>query len=169
MIAILLHTPWWVFALFALLLALGIQALRPRVIPVWRLLVTPGLFIAWGIVSLLLRLTLSAPFILFDWALAAVVGAVLAWTTIRPDETRIEPSGVAVPGSVLPLARNMLIFFAKYALTVAAVLAPAQQAQLALWDIAISGISAGFFLGWLARLGLANRRAPRADLAVQSR
>jgi hypothetical protein len=51
-IGILLHTPWWVFVVFALLLALGIQALRPRVVSAWRLLVTPGIFIAWGLVSL---------------------------------------------------------------------------------------------------------------------
>jgi uncharacterized protein DUF6622 len=164
MIAVLLHTPWWVFAVFALLLVFGVQALRPRVVPLWRLLVTPGVFITWGLVSLVLRLTPSSPLVLPDWLVAAAVGGVLAWITVRPARMRIEATGIAVPGSALPLVRNMLIFSAKYALSVAAVLAPAQQPHLALWDIAVSGASAGYFLGWLAQVALVYRRAPRAGL-----
>jgi hypothetical protein len=117
MIAIFLHMPWWVFALFALLVALGVQALRPRVVPLWRLLVTPAIFIAWGLVSLVLQLTASAPLFLFDWLITAAVGALLSWITMQPAAMRIEAGGVAVPGSALPLVRNLLIFSAKYALT----------------------------------------------------
>jgi hypothetical protein len=159
---ILLHTPWWAFAVFALLLVLGVQALRPRVIAPWRLLVTPAVFIGWGLVSLMLRLMPSSPLLPFDWLIAAFVGVGLAWITTRSDAMRVEAAGIAVPGSPLPLARNMLIFSAKYALTVAAVLAPARQSELALWDIAVSGVSAGYFLGWLARIALVYRSAPRS-------
>ena len=42
---ILHSTPWWVFALFALLMWLGFQALRSRTLPLWRLLITPAIFI----------------------------------------------------------------------------------------------------------------------------
>ena len=166
MIAVLLHTPWWVFAVFALLLVLGVQALRPRVVPLWRLLVTPGIFITWGLVSLALRLTPSSPLILLDWLAAAAVGGVLAWIPRRPARMHIDTAGIAVPGSALPLVRNLLIFSTKYALTVAAVLVPAQQPQLALWDIAVSGASAGYFLGWLAHVALVYRHAPRADVVA---
>ena len=163
---ILLHTPWWVFAVFAVLLVLGIQALRPRVIPAWRLLATPAIFIGWGLVSLALRLTASSPALAPDWLLAAALGAGLAWITTRPDAVRIVAEGIAVPGSPLPLARNLLIFSAKYALTVAAVLAPARQGEIALWDIAVSGISAGYFLGWLVSLALVYLRSRQADPAL---
>jgi hypothetical protein len=163
---ILLNTPWWVLALFAVLVLLGIQALRPRTVPVWRLLVVPIIFIAWGIVSLVRQS--SSSFLLFDWLLAAAVGGALARITTRPGEMRIERAGVALPGSVLPLARNMLIFFAKYALAAAAATTPAQRAQLAVWDIAVSGLSAGYFLGWLVHFALVYRRASRGVLAVQT-
>ena len=165
---ILLHTPWWAFAVFGLLLLLGLQALRPRVIPAWRLLVTPAIFIGWGLVSLALRLTAS-PMLALDWVIAAALGAGLAWVTTRTDAMRVEAGGIAVPGSALPLARNLLIFSAKYALTVAAVMAPAWQGEIALWDIAVSGISAGYFLGWLGRVALVYRRTPRAELALLPR
>jgi hypothetical protein len=167
-INIVAHTPWWVFAVLALLLGLGVQALRPRVVPLWRLLVTPGIFISWGLISLVLRLASASPLVLLDWLVAAAGGGMLAWISIRPGQMRIDAAGIAVPGSALPLVRNMLIFSAKYTLTVAAVLAPAQQAHLALWDIAVSGMSAGYFLGWLAHVALVYRRSPRADLVAQS-
>lgn len=163
---ILLHTPWWVFAVLALLLVLGVQALRPRVIAPWRLLVTPAIFIGWGLVSLALRLATSSPVLALDWAVAAALGAGLAWITTGTDAVRVEAAGIAVPGSPLPLVRNMLIFSAKYALTVAAVLAPARQGEIAILDIAVSGISAGYFLGWLGQIARVYLHARRADLAL---
>jgi hypothetical protein len=64
---ILLNTPWWVFALFVMLVLLGVQALRPRTIPVWRLLITPGVFIVWGVISLILQPSVSSSFLWLDW------------------------------------------------------------------------------------------------------
>src|SRR5579863_140752 len=108
---ILLHTPWWVFAVFASLLALGLQALRPRVVALWRLLLTPAIFIAWGLVSLALRLAPASPItgalLVLDWLAAAAAGGALAWTTTRPAAMRVEATGIAVPGSAVPLVRNM--------------------------------------------------------------
>jgi hypothetical protein len=151
---ILRNTPLWVFALFALLAWLGIQALRPRTVPLWRLLATPVIFIGWGVVSLALR---SSPILIADWLVAALIGAGIAWTTVRLDTARIDGGHVTMPGSVLPLIRNLLIFSAKYAIGVAIAMAPGASADLAIWDIAISGLSAGYFAGWLTRLALAYR------------
>jgi hypothetical protein len=160
------NTPWWAFAVLALLLALGVQALRPRIIPLWRLLVTPGIFIAWGLVSLVLRLGPGSSLYLLDWLVAAGVGAALSWITTRPTAMRIDPGGVAMPGSIVPLIRNLLIFSAKYALTAAAAFDPAHRQDLAFWDIAVSGASAGYFIGWLAHLARLYRRGPRGELVV---
>jgi hypothetical protein len=46
------NTPWWAFVLLALLVVLGVQALQPRMIAVWRLLIVPATFIVWGVISL---------------------------------------------------------------------------------------------------------------------
>jgi hypothetical protein len=166
-INILLNTPWWVFALFVMLVLLGVQALRPRTIPVWRLLITPGVFIAWGLISLTLQPSVSSSFLWLDWLAAAAIGCTIAWLTTRaPDIQRA--SIVVVPGSAVTLVRNMVIFAAKYGLAVAAAIAPAQRQQLALWDVAVSGASAGYFLGWLAILGLAYWRATGPALVAQS-
>lgn len=45
---ILIHTPVWVWMLLAFLLWQGIQAMRPRRTPIWRALIVPVAFIAWG-------------------------------------------------------------------------------------------------------------------------
>jgi hypothetical protein len=165
---VLQHTPWWVFALFALLTWLGVQALRPRDVPVWRLLITPAIFILWGVASLVMQST-SAPILVADWSAAAVVGAALAWTTSRLERIKIDrvQQRVSLPGSASTLIRNLLIFSAKYGLGAAAAMMPVWRSDLALWDIAVSGASAGYFLGWLARLALAYRQASGPNLAQQ--
>lgn len=147
---ILLHTPSWVFGLFALLSWLGLQAMRARSLPIWRLLVTPAIFIGWGAASLVAQ---ASPILIADWLFAAATGAAIAWSTSRLHGVTIDRTNhlVSLPGSAVPLVRNLLIFLAKYALGVTAVIIPASHPQLAFWDIAISGVSAGYFLGWLIR------------------
>jgi hypothetical protein len=45
------NTPIWVFVLFALLLVLGFQSLKPRTLPLWRLLIVPAVFIGWRLLT----------------------------------------------------------------------------------------------------------------------
>ncbi len=70
---ILAHTPWWVFAVLAVLIVTGIQALRPRVIAAWRLLIVPAIFIAWGIASVSIRAS-AVHSLALDWLAAVVIG-----------------------------------------------------------------------------------------------
>jgi hypothetical protein len=164
LLAILTHTPPWVFLVFALLLILGVQALRPRSIALARVFVTPLVFVGWGLLSLVLaaRTTPIAP---VAWALTAAAGGALALLSVRLEGLRAEPGGrIHLPGSVLPLTRNMLIFAAKYVLAATMAQHPDMRAQLLLWDIAVSGASAGYFIGWTARLLLAYRRAAAAPI-----
>ncbi len=165
MLAIIQHTPLWVFALLAALVVLGVQALRPREVTIWRLLVVPAAFIAWGIASPTAKAATS-PFLGVDWVVMAAIGvAIAAWTT-RLDGVRIDYAmgRVRVPGSAVPLVRNLSIFLVKYGLTAATAVAPALQGTLSPWDIAVSGLTAGYFIGWAARFALKYRagRQPQA-------
>ncbi len=159
-LTILRNTPWFVFVLFAVILTFGLQALQSRVVPVWRLVVTPAAFIAWGLSSLALQ-SVASPILWGDWLAAAVVGAAVAWMTTRLDDVRIDRARqiVSLPGSTVTLIRNLAIFSVKYALGVAIALAPAWHAALVDWDVAVSGAAAGYFLGWLARFLSSYRRA----------
>jgi hypothetical protein len=158
------NTPWWAFVLLALLIMLGIQALQPRTISVWRLLVVPAAFIVWGLISLVTGAAAS-PILMVDWLATGAVGAAIAWGTTRLEGVHIDRSGarVQVPGSVVPLVRNLGIFAAKYGLTAAATMAPSMQMSLSLWNIAVSGLSAGYFIGWLLRFALKYRAASEPE------
>jgi hypothetical protein len=43
---------------------------------------------------------------------------------------------------------------------------PEARGQLAVWDFAVSGASAGYFFGWVVRFTLAYRNTPIADLTM---
>jgi hypothetical protein len=165
-IGIVGHTPAWVFAVLAVLAVLGLQSLRPRTVPIRRLLIVPAVFIVWGIISLATRAPAS-PALIVDWLATAAVGMALAWPMSRVNALRIDAARglVAMPGSVVPLARNLTIFLVKYCLGVAAVLAPAWHGQLAYWDIAASGLSAGYFMGFPLRFAIKYRSVTQPQAA----
>lgn len=159
------HTPAWVYALFVVLIVLGIQALRDRKLPLWRVLIVPAIFIAWGLSTLLLQKTQS-PLLFADWIAAAGLGFGLGWaTTLKGQFEVISTHLIAVKGSALPLFRNLAIFATKYLLTATMMMQPALRDTLAPWDIAVSGLSAGYFLGTLIHLLRAYRKAP-ADATI---
>ena len=169
---ILNGTPWWVYAVFIFLVASGIQALRPRSWPFARIAAAPLAFTAWGIASLLLAPSISASLVL-TWLAAAGSASGLALITWRSDRVSIDRATrrISLPPSWAPLARYLAIFAAKYAISVAMILNPAARESLAFWDIAVSGLSAGYFLGWLAYLAAVyfappsdgSRRDPRDE------
>jgi len=158
--AILTGTPWWVFVLFAVLLALGAPALRPRTMPLARVFITPAVFIGWGLSSLVAAAK-AAPLILPVAAGAGVLGFGLAALTVRLDAMSAEAGRVTLPGSALPLVRNLLIFAAKYVVAVAGAVRPDWHGPLLLADMAVSGLAIGYFVGWTWRLLGGYRRALR--------
>jgi hypothetical protein len=88
----------------------------------------------------------------------------------RLEGVRVDPSRVRVhvPGSAGPLVRNLVIFSAKYCLTAAMIIAPTLHDSLARWDIWVSGISAGYFIGGLLRLVIKIRGAwqPKSEALI---
>jgi hypothetical protein len=160
MIAIITHTPLWVFALLLVLIALGVQSLRDRTVSLPRLLIVPAVFIVWGLLNFATRAAASS-LLAADWLVAGAIGVALAWHLSFLDSVQIDAAtrGVTVPGSRAPLVRNLSIFLAKYAAGVGVALAPAAAAQIALWDVAVSGLSAGYFITWLLRLLVKYRAA----------
>jgi hypothetical protein len=147
-LAILSGTPWWVWMLLAVLTGLGLQATRPRRAKLWRVLVTPLVFVAWGASSLARQ---ADPTALAAWFAAAALGVLLGLAITRLDGVRADRALglVELPGSWLPMIRNLAIFVARYGLAVAAVLSPAAHGSLLICDFAVSGVSAGYFVGWL--------------------
>jgi len=163
---IIAGTPLWVFALFAYVMLQGYRRLSPRVTTIRRVAVIPALFILWGLYGLFSR-PLGLEVVAATWLPAAVLGAVLgALTSPRHLQVDRWRGLVRQPGSVLPLVRLTLIFGAHYALNIAMAMRPDVRPALILCDIAVSGVSAGYFLGWLASFLRTTRQAPEADLSA---
>ena len=148
------HTPWWVFLVLAVLIVTGVQALRPRVVPLWRVLIVPAVFIVWGVTGIAQR-SAAAPVLAIDWIIAVAVGFAVGWATTKLDGVALAADGssVQVSGSPVPLIRNVVIFMVRYALAVSVAFAAtdAARAQFVFWDVLASGAMTGYFLGWLAQ------------------
>lgn len=156
---ILRATPVWVFALFAYLLWMGLWRLRTRTRSVRSLWIAPALFIVWGLSGLLGRPG-PLPLTLACWTAGAAIGAAIG-RRIEPVPLLDLASGtVRQASSAIPLLRNLAVFGAHYLLHVAAAFAPASAARLMSWDTVVSGLGAGYFIGWGLLLARAWRAAP---------
>ena len=119
MTQILTHTPLWVFGLFFGLVYLGYLQSRTRQVSRGRLIVLPLAMLAWSLYSVWSTFDahLTA---LAAWACAwvAVVVIGLAWVPSRRVAYDASTAQFTVPGSWVPLALMMGIFFFKYAVAV---------------------------------------------------
>jgi hypothetical protein len=165
----LAHTPPWVWALLALLLYLGIRALRPTKAPLWRIAILPTIFFVWGLWSLYAMHAFTAQRI-SPWAAALAAGTVIGigiagLHPIKADKAR---SLVHLPGSALTLVLGVAIFATKYAFGVLHAVAPARFAEPQFWltELGVSGVLTGMFIGRFAGLWRQYRAAQHEDLAA---
>lgn len=165
---ILTGTPLWVFGLFAYVMWMGARRLGPRVSSIRRIWFVPLLFIVWGLVGLASR-PVPAELVALIWGASALAGIALGILG-RPRQLLVDRQHglVRQQGSVLPLVRYALIFGAHYALNVAMHIRPDLRHNLILADIAVSGIGAGYFAGWILSFLRGLARANEADLSSQA-
>jgi hypothetical protein len=159
-------TPPWVWALLALLLYLGIRALRPSTAPLWRIAILSTVFFLWGLHSLYAMHAFTAQRI-WSWAaaLAAGTGVGIGIAGLRPIRADRARNLVHLPGSALTLVLSLAIFATKYGFGVLHAIAPARFAepQFRLTELAVSGMLTGMFIGRFAGLWRQYRAAPPID------
>ncbi|QWP77748.1 hypothetical protein J5226_04855 [Lysobacter sp. K5869] len=162
-------TPLWVYAIFAVLLYLGLRRLRSGVQSLARVWAVPAVFIAWGLFGLAAHA--GAPLeTLARWFVGALAGGALGYGSLDPAALAFDHQRrlVRQPGSALPLLRNLGIFGAHYVLQVIAAIQPQLHDSALGWDLVVSGFSAGYFAGWAVRFLAGQRRAPQTDLAAMA-
>ncbi len=147
---ILSNTPVWVFALFAYLVWQGVQSLRSRVLPVWRVLMAPTVFILMGVSRIVLGRA-DGQWPIVTWTIAAVVLAAVALVVGRGSAVVDRGGGrVLRPGSPAPLIRNVVVFGLQYGIAVTAARHLDDRFHVAIIGNAVSGAIAGYFVGWTA-------------------
>ena len=154
---ILVHTPLWVFALFAYLVWQGVQAMQPRTIPIWRALIVPVVFIVWGVSRIGFGHQDSA-WPLVAWLVAALVLLPLGVLTPRPFEVDHATGKIVRPGSPFGLVRNLIVFASQYAVGVISAIDAGDRALAIIVGRAIAGAAAGYFIGSTIALLIAYRR-----------
>lgn len=155
LIQILIHTPRWVFALFALLLWLGGRQLLAGRIGLTKVTLLPVAMTGLSVYGVLSAFGV-APAPLLAWAVAALMAAALVLQRPLPASTRYDArsQSFGVAGSAVPLLLLMGIFFTKYIVGVQLALHPglARQHAFALAVAALHGAFSGIFAARSLRL-----------------
>ena len=156
LLAVLSHTPRWVFAVLIALLALGYQQSRDRTVSRTRLLLFPAAMLALSLAGVTSSFG-GTWLALLAWALGLAMAALPGLQpSIRaaPPPRSSEP--VFVPGSWWPLVLMLAIFGLRYV----AGYAQARQLDMTLqpWFIGAISLSLGLLSGvFVARAGAALR------------
>lgn len=165
------HTPAWVGALLAALIALGLSQVRSRSASLARTTLLPIAMTAlsiWGIVGVFGRSPMFG-YVMLTWMLVAAIGFAALGMTNAPRGTTYDAASRSfhLPGSWLPLAIIVAIFFTRYIVNVDVAMNPmlARDGEYTLAVAAIYGLFTGVFLGRAARLWrLAAERSGRGFL-----
>jgi hypothetical protein len=162
---VLIHTPLWVFPLFAYLVWQGIKATRPRTTSIWRALIVPTVFIVWGLSRLLAR---QQDFFwpLLSWTAAALALIPVGLLITKPFELDHATGQITRPGSFVPLIRNVSVFALQYTVAVIAAVDPDGRTVTTLFGRAVSGATTGYFLGRAVALLRQYWKRHRSDVTM---
>ncbi|MCP3396815.1 DUF6622 family protein [Bradyrhizobium sp. CCGB20] len=154
---VLIHTPVWVWILLAYLVWQGVQAMQPRTTPIWRALIVPVVFIVWGISRIGFGPQDTA-WPLVAWIAAALALLPLGVLTPQPFDVDHNTGEIIRPGSAFALIRNVVVFSLQYAVGVISAIDASDRALAIIVGRAISGATAGYFIGSTIALLVAYRR-----------
>ena len=162
---IVTNTPLWVWPLMVFVLWLGVQGLRPRVIPWWRLAILPAVGLATSLGGI--AQSANPVWAATGWALALLAFLPLGWVFGQNRAVRLhsEDARLEIAGGWFALVFGISIFAVRYAMGVLFGVLPALRGE-ALWIYlsgAVGAMVAGIGIGWLANL---LRRARRSAMVV---
>lgn len=143
---IVIHTPIWVWALYALLLFLGFQRTRDSSVSLWRMLILPLVVVVFAIVGFIGAGLSGLPVMLFG----LVIGSMAGWQLERDGATRRLADGkIWLRGEWLSLAQLVLIMIFRYVINVVPFMNPALNVDPT-WHfgtILVSACLSAVFLG----------------------
>jgi len=127
LLAIVTHTPTWVWAVFAALVAMGLQQMRTRDVAALRMWIVP---IAMGSFSLLgawhAFAGVGEALVVAAWLVGAAIGFASNWSLDLPRRVSANADGsFRIEGSIAPLLLFVAIFLLRYAVGATLAIAPA--------------------------------------------
>jgi len=166
-IAILQHTPAWVWAAFVVLIAYGLSQTRPREMGLLRVTILPLVMIALSL-SGVFRSFGHQPLALGGWATGVAAALSLARNLVEARGARWLPASgtILVPGSWLPLALIVGLFAVKYVAGAGLAVQPALAADPLF--ASLCGLGYGSFGGLFLARGWGLRRLADRSPAPQA-
>ncbi len=148
----LTHTPWWVYLLFALIFYKGVRSLKPRAVPLKKLIIVPLVVSAISLDTLFTQINLNG-FNVLILSASAVLGLIAGYLmTVRaPIEVDKEHLVYKMPGGITTLLLIFGVFFTKYYIGYEKAVDPTlmQQDGFETFVIIASMLFAGLFIGKL--------------------
>lgn len=156
------HTPLWVWGLLVALVVLGYLQTKTRLVSKQRVVIVPAAMLALslnGIAS-----TFGLNLLLIGLWTSVTLGVVAANLFLRLPRGVTYPATadrISVPGSWMPLAFMMLIFFTKYTVAVKLALSPELRhlESFAIAACALYGVCSGFFLARAVEIARSSKRS----------
>ena len=144
---VVFHTPIWVWALYALLLLLGIRRTRDNTIQLWRMLILPIAVALLTISTFIGAGPNGMPAAVIGFALGTAIG----WQFERDGDTLRQPDGrLWLRGEWLSFLQLLLVLSLRYAMNLAPILSP-PLASDPTWCFDTMFISAGLSAVFLGR------------------
>lgn len=142
------RTPWWAYALLALLAYLGLRRLRQKRSSLVKAGLAPSAFAAWSVLTALSLARDNGPALVSAiWITGALLGAATGPIRLVPRPVMVSRTHFVFAASAVPLIAYMTIFWTRYALEVWAAFDPTKARPLALAALAISASTAGRTVG----------------------
>jgi hypothetical protein len=153
-IEILLHTPWWVYVVFAYILYVGIQATKMRSVPVFRLFIVPSIFTVLSLHTHVGRMGDHFWYII-PWGVAAGIGIAIGWVEMQRLNIIVDRRKrvLKIQGSAFTLILFLLFFGAQYYYGFMSATEPerVREIQFVIFILLVSGIGTGIM--WVRGLG----------------
>lgn len=153
LIQILSHTPFYVWAILALLVYRGVIAMRTREVKVSKIFIIPVIMLVLSLQDVFVKFGFTG--VAFAaWTVAAVATMALVRRFSAARVTQASTAGsVIVRGSTAPLSMMMAVFATKYGASVAVAIAPHLRADIVFSAAlcALFGVLNGYFFGRVAR------------------
>lgn len=166
-LAIVQHTPTWVWGLLAALVALGLWQTRSRELSLTRVTVLPLVLAALSLAGVLSKFG-HMPVAMAGWAagMAAALGLARRFVSVRGAFWSASRGVLHVPGSWLPLVLIVSLFVVKYGAGVSLSLVPALASDASF--AGLCGLAYGTFSGLFLARSLSLRSLATRPVTMQT-
>ena len=149
----LVHTPLWVYILFAYLVFRGVKGLKPGETTLGKIAIIPVVFTVWGLAELA-RLYGMAVDAIAIWLGGLVIGAAIGYLILRNAAISVDRATGVIhrPADFTLLPLVVLIFAVKYTFGAIGAISPdlLMEPGFRIADLGLSGLFTGTFVGKFA-------------------